>query len=123
MRLLLADDEPSIRRLYTQMLEGNGFDVQVATDGQETLDAAVGGSFDLIILDLKMPRLDGFEVLRALRKADNDVPVVVMTGHFPADVVSSRIEEFGVAEVLMKPVMITDLLNAVRRVVGPDQPG
>ena len=47
----------------------------------------------------------------------------VMTGHFPADVVSSRIEEFGVAEVLMKPVMITDLLNAVRRVVGPDQPG
>lgn len=70
-----------------------------------------------------MPRLDGFEVLRALRKADNDVPVVVMTGHFPADVVSSRIEEFGVAEVLMKPVMITDLLNAVRRVVGPDQPG
>ena len=83
MRLLLADDEPSIRRLYTQMLEGNGFDVQVATDGQETLDAAVGGSFDLIILDLKMPRLDGFEVLRALRKADNDVPVVVMTGHFP----------------------------------------
>jgi FixJ family two-component response regulator len=51
------------------------------------------------------------------------VPVVVMTGHFPADVVSSRIEEFGVAEVLMKPVMITDLLNAVRRVVGPDQPG
>jgi DNA-binding response OmpR family regulator len=54
MRLLLADDEPSIRRLYTQMLEGNGFDVQVATDGQETLDAAVGGSFDLIILDLKI---------------------------------------------------------------------
>jgi len=46
-----------------------------------------------------------------------------MTGHYPEQVVSSRSEEFGVAEVLMKPVMITDLLNAVRRVVGGDQPG
>ena len=68
MRLLLADDEPSIQRLYAQMLEGNGFEVQVATDGQEALDAALEGSHDLIILDLKMPRLDGFEVLRELRR-------------------------------------------------------
>lgn len=46
-----------------------------------------------------------------------------MTGHFPEEVVASRIDELGVAEVLMKPVMITDLLNAVRRVLGRDQPG
>lgn len=123
MRLLLADDEPSIQRLYAQMLEGNGFEVQVATDGQEALDAALEGSHDLIILDLKMPRLDGFEVLRELRKAGSNVPAVVMTGHFPEEVVASRIDELGVAEVLMKPVMITDLLNAVRRVLGRDQPG
>lgn len=62
-------------------------------------------------------------MLRDLREAGSRVPVVVMTGHYPEQVVSSRIEEFGVAEMSMKPVMITDLLNAVRRVVGGDQPG
>ncbi len=65
------------------MLEGNGFEVLVAKDGQETLEAALEGTFDLVILDLKMPRLDGFEVLEELRKAGSEVPVVVMTGHFP----------------------------------------
>tara|TARA_Y100000588_G_scaffold383650_1_gene473418 strand:- start:164 stop:364 length:201 start_codon:yes stop_codon:yes gene_type:complete len=65
------------------MLEGNGFEVEVATDGQEALDAALTGTHDLAILDLKMPEPDGFEVLRDLREAGSRVPVVVMTGHYP----------------------------------------
>ena len=63
MRLLLADDEPTIHWLYAQMLEGNGFEVEVATDGQEALDAALTGTDDLVILDLKMPNWMGSKCL------------------------------------------------------------
>ncbi len=62
MRILLADDEPTVQRLYRQMLEGSGFEVEAASDGQETLDKVTSEPFDLVILDLNMPRLDGFEV-------------------------------------------------------------
>ena len=55
MRILLADDEPNVQRLYRQMLEGSGFEVEVAIDGQEALDKVTSESFDLMILDLNMP--------------------------------------------------------------------
>tara|TARA_Y100001934_G_scaffold246101_1_gene304851 strand:- start:201 stop:557 length:357 start_codon:yes stop_codon:yes gene_type:complete len=118
MRILLADDEPAVRRLYQQMLEGNGFEVEAAIDGQEALDMVTSDSFDLMILDLNMPRLDGFEVMYKLKGADQKTPVIVITGHFPEEVVEDRLEGFGVVEVMRKPVMITTLLNSVKRVTG-----
>jgi CheY-like chemotaxis protein len=117
MKVLLADDEPNVRRLYGQMLEGNGYDIEIAIDGQEALDVAISGSFDLLILDLNMPRLDGFEVMAGLKEAGKVLPVIVMTGHFPEEVVEDRLEGLQVVEVLRKPVMITTLLNAVKRVI------
>jgi DNA-binding response OmpR family regulator len=115
MKILLADDEPDVRRLYGQMLQGNGYDIEIAIDGQEALDVAISGSFDLLILDLNMPRLDGFEVMAGLKEAGKVLPV--MTGHFPEQVVEDRLEGLEVVEVLRKPVMITTLLNAVKRVI------
>ena len=117
MKILLADDESNVRRLYSQMLEGNGYDVEIAIDGQEALDTALEGAFDLLILDLNMPRLDGFEVMTGLKEAGKRLPVIVMTGHFPEQVVEDRLEGLQVVEVLRKPVMITTLLNAVKRVI------
>lgn len=115
MRILLADDEPAVRRLYQQMLEGNGFEVASAVDGQDALEKLLAEPFDLLILDLNMPRLDGFEVLAKMREAGKSVPVLVMTGHFPEQVVEDRLEGTPVVQVLRKPVMITTLLNTVRR--------
>ena len=116
MRILLADDEPSIRRLYQQMLEGNGYDIVAAIDGKEALERVTNESFDLMILDLNMPILDGFEVMTKMKEAGKKTPVIVMTGHFPEEVVEDRLEGLSVVEVLRKPVMITTLLNAVKRV-------
>jgi len=115
MRILLADDEPTIQRLYRQMLEGSGFEVEVAIDGQEALDKVTSEPFDLMILDLNMPRLDGFEVMARMKEAGKSIPVIVMTGHFPEEVVADRLEGLSVVEVLRKPVMITTLLNSVNR--------
>ena len=115
MKILLADDELEIRRLYREMLEGNGHQVTVTQDGRETLEAIAKTEFDLVILDLYMPEVDGFEVLEEVRGGGNEVPIVLMTGHFPEDMVRERIWGLDVKEVLVKPVMITTLLNAVER--------
>lgn len=118
MRILLADDEPNVQRLYRQMLEGSGFEVEVAIDGQEALDKVTSEFFDLMILDLSMPKLDGFEVMTEMKEAGKSTPVIVMTGHFPEEVVEDRLEGLSVVEVLRKPVMITTLLNSVKRATG-----
>jgi|SaaInl7_200m_RNA_FD_contig_51_1235773_length_698_multi_6_in_0_out_0_2 CheY-like chemotaxis protein len=118
MRVLLADDEPDIRYLYRQMLEGCGYQVDEAADGREVLELIEGGTFDLVIMDLYMPNVDGFEAIGLIRAKDSQVPIIVMTGHYPERVVSKRIKGLGVNKVLRKPVMITSLMTAVREVAG-----
>lgn len=86
MRILLADDEPSIFKLCRQMLEGSGFEVEVAADA---LDAIRSKTFDLVIPDPKIPKLDGFEVLQTMGKEQLSVPVLVITGHYPDDVIEN----------------------------------
>jgi len=116
VRILLADDEPQIRRLYREMLEGNGYEVTVAGDGTEVMERIAEGDHDLMVLDLYMPKMDGFEVLEALQAEEQQVPVIVMTGHFPDYVVTERLRGLEVVEVLRKPVMISTLINVVNRV-------
>ncbi len=118
MKILLADDEPDIVSLYREMLEGNGFEVETAQDGRKTLERIADETFDLIILDLHMPKVSGFEVMEELRSEGRRIPIIVMTGHYPVEEVSERIQGFGVGAVLRKPVMITTLLDAVNAAIG-----
>jgi CheY-like chemotaxis protein len=106
-KILLAADEPDVCSLYGQMLEGNGYDFQDRVDGQDALEIAIAGSFDLLVLDLNVPRLDGFKVMTRLKEAGKVLPVIMMTGHFSEQVVEDRLEGLQVVEVLRKPVMIT----------------
>ncbi len=113
MRILLADDEPEILNLYGEMLRGNGYDVTEAEDGNDVLDRIAEHDYDLLVLDLYMPNIDGFDAMSTLRKEGRDIPIIVMTGHYPDEEVQSRIQGLNVAQFLRKPVMITALLNAV----------
>lgn len=113
MRILLADDEPMIRDLYRDMLQGNGHSVDTVSDGTEVLERISEADYGLLILDLFMPGMDGFKTLTELKKVGQKVPVIVMTGHYPDDEVRGRIAGLGVREVLRKPVMITALERAV----------
>ena len=117
MKILLADDEPDILALYCEMLEGNGFEVNTAHDGKQTLEQIANETYSLLILDLHMPQLSGFEVLKALRSSGQEIPVIVMTGHYPEEEVSKRIQGLDVDIVLRKPVMITTLLDAVNTIL------
>ncbi|MDP6042693.1 MAG: response regulator, partial [Candidatus Latescibacteria bacterium] len=94
MKVLLADDELDILRIYSEMLAGNGFDVTSASNGKDVLDQLDHSEFDMLILDLFMPEMNGFEAIAALR--EKGYTVIVMTGHFPDDVVQARLKGLDV---------------------------
>lgn len=80
-RILVVDDEPHIRRILSTVLEAEGFDVRLTTDGTKGLAAVTSGSFDLVILDLIMPGASGLEVLAKIRTepATRQLPVIILT--------------------------------------------
>ncbi len=81
MPVLVVDDEPDIARLLADRLETMGLEVQVAHDGEEALQAVQQNPPGLVFLDIQMPKLDGMEVLKRVRKDSLDVPVIIMTAH------------------------------------------
>ena len=77
-RILIADDEPDLRRMLTAYLKAEGFEPSVAADGPQALERVRAEAPDLVVLDVGMPGIDGFEVLQRIR-ADSDVPVIMLT--------------------------------------------
>jgi len=116
---LIADDERTLLELYREVLEGDGFRVLPATNGQEALALAQTWVPDVVVTDVSMPRLDGFGLIRSLRCLYPGVPVIVATGSLLYD--SCPLEEMaaihGVAAILRKPVDLDDLLQEVRSVL------
>ncbi len=80
-KILVVDDEESIRLLYKEELEDEGYEVVLAADGMEALEKFQLFQPDLVTLDLKMPGMDGLEVLQKIRKVDMDIPIVLLTAY------------------------------------------
>jgi DNA-binding response OmpR family regulator len=78
-RVLLIEDEPALARGLSDTLRANGFDVIVAADGERGLDAATRGDVDLILLDVMLPKVDGYEICRAVRSQGIEVPILMLT--------------------------------------------
>ena len=78
MKILIADDEPHIRELVRTYLSREGYELEYAVDGREALEKALSIRPDLVVLDLMMPKLDGFEVTKTLRQY-SDVPIMMLT--------------------------------------------
>jgi two-component system, NtrC family, nitrogen regulation response regulator NtrX len=121
--ILIADDEPSIRRTLREILEYEGYDVEEAADGEEALDKARSGGVDLVLLDIKMPKRDGMEVLQALSDGDGaapPLPVVMISGH---GTVETAVEatRLGAADFLEKPPDLNRLLVTVRNALDRGQ--
>ena len=114
-RLLLVDDDLKLCRLVRQYLEPLGYSVSLAHNGEDGLRAALAGTFDAIILDVMMPKLDGFEVLKRLR-AKSDVPVLMLTGlGDEADRIVGL--EIGADDYLPKTFSTRELLARLRAVI------
>src|SRR4051812_12608668 len=114
-RLLLVDDDLKLCRLIRQYLEPLGYTVSLAHNGEDGLRAALDGTFDAVILDVMMPRLDGFEVLKRLR-TKSDVPVLMLTGlGDEADRIVGL--EIGADDYLPKTFSTRELLARLRAVI------
>ena len=118
--ILVVDDDPKIRSVLGRGLRFEGYDVQIAAGGQEALQLARETPFDLVVLDLTMPRMDGLEVCRRLRRGVS-VPILMLTAR---DAVTDRIVglDSGADDYLTKPFDFEELLARVRALLRRTQP-
>ena len=116
MRILLAEDEDDLREVTVKRLKTEGFGVDGCRDGQEALEYLDAADYNLVILDIMMPRLDGLSVLRKLRSVGNPVPVLLLTAK---DAVSDRVQglDAGVDDYLTKPYAFEELMARIRALV------
>jgi len=114
--VLVVDDDTSILDTVSAILSGEGYDVVSAASGQEALDAVARKRPVVILLDMRMPVMDGWAVARALRSRGMSVPIVVMTA---AESAKRWADEVGAEGYLAKPFGLDELLTTVQRFRGP----
>jgi CheY-like chemotaxis protein len=118
-QVLICDDDPVILRLLQVNLELEGYDVLMAGHGEEAVELANKEHPDLVILDIMMPKLDGYQTCARLKANDatNGIPVVFLSAKAQQTDID-RGKEFGVAEYLTKPFDPNDLIEVVQRLIG-----
>lgn len=120
MRILVVEDEVKTASFLRKGLRESGFTVDVANDGEEGLDLALSREYDLIILDVMLPGIDGWQIIRKIRSTNRDTPVLFLTAR---DAVQDRIKglESGADDYLVKPFAFSELLARMRTILrrGP----
>lgn len=112
IRVLLIDDEKVFVDSLTKVLTKRRMRVQSAPDGYRALELLTNQEFDVIVLDLRMPGMDGLATLKAIRERDALTPVVLLTGHVDVKQVSEALKE-GASEALLKPCPVEDLVSCI----------
>jgi DNA-binding NtrC family response regulator len=112
IRVLLIDDETVFVESLTKVLSRRGITVQSASDGYSGVALLTNEEFDVIVLDLRMPGMDGLATLKAIREHDARTPVILLTGHIDLKQVSEALKE-GAAEVLLKPCPVENLVSSI----------
>jgi len=130
-KVLIVDDEPDMREFAQAALEGEGYQCHLAADGSEAIEKAKSQRPDLILMDVQMPKKDGFSTLYDLRQdpATKSIPVILLTGvakktgvRFSAEAVEEYMGERPQA-FLNKPVEAEELRRTVRRLLGGEKNG
>jgi len=114
--ILVVDDEDALRTVLSSELESEGYVVGTAGDGDEAISVLQGKMFDLVLLDIKMPRVDGFEVLRFIKEKYPATKVIMLTGF--ADLKNAiESKKLGAEDFVSKPYDLVDLLTTIERVL------
>ena len=115
-KILVIDDEPDLREIVEEILASAGYQVITAADGQEGVDKAFASNPDLILLDIAMPQMDGFEVLSTLRgrRETATIPVIMLTAKGRTDNILEA-ERLRAVDFLIKPFKAKEILKAVQK--------
>ena len=116
-RILVVDDESSIRDLLTKTLSISDYDVDTAPDGGAALERLRLYPYDLLIVDLKMPGIDGLTIIREAKRLKADIPVIVITG-FSTEYAAIEALNLGVTSYLTKPFRVPQVLAAAAKAMG-----
>jgi DNA-binding NtrC family response regulator len=115
--ILVVDDEDALRSVLSNELSGAGYDVATASDGEAAISTVQNKKFDLVLLDIKMPKMDGFEVLKYIKKGYPQVKVIMLTGF--ADLKNAiESKKHGAEDFVSKPYDLVDLLTTIERVLS-----
>ncbi len=115
MRILLAEDEKALSRALVAILKHNNYSVDAVYDGEEALDYLESEVYDALVLDVMMPKLDGFEVLKRLRERGNAIPVLMLTAKSDVDDKVTGLD-LGADDYLTKPFVTKELLARIRAI-------
>ena len=114
--VLVVDDEEVVRKSYSRCLDGSRCEVEMVPDGVAALEAMERRAFDLVMLDLRMPGMDGMTVLRTMREKWPDSEVVVITG-YPSIESAKEAIRLGASDYLAKPVGPDEIIGAAARAI------
>jgi len=115
--LLVVDDEGGICRACRRILKQAGFRVHVSRDARIGLGRAIAEDYSAILLDIKMPEMDGFQFLEQLHKEKQDLPVVMMTG-YPSIRIAASVVRLGASDYITKPFTPEQITKSVRRMLA-----
>ena len=114
MRLLVVEDEKKLNDLITKKLEKEYYGVDSCFDGEEAVRYVEGTEYDAIILDIMLPKLDGFEVIKRIRAKKNKVPILLLTAR---DNIDDKVKglDYGADDYLVKPFIYEELIRYLRK--------
>jgi CheY-like chemotaxis protein len=119
-RILFVDDDPASQKLYRSYLTNEGYEVSIASSGLEGVESTEKQPFDLVIMDLNMPGLDGWMAMSLIRARRPDMPTVILTSNTGADL-ETRAKNAGAAAFLNKPCPPEQLLRAVTKALDKNR--
>ncbi|MEO0117114.1 MAG: sigma-54 dependent transcriptional regulator, partial [candidate division WOR-3 bacterium] len=115
-QILIVDDEEIMRQSLTDWLKEDGYEVVAVEDGFKALELVQKESFNVMLVDLKMPKMDGIEVLRAVKKLNLDVPVIIITAYATVDTAVAAMKE-GAYDYIVKPFHPEELGMVIRKII------
>ena len=120
MKILVVDDEEGARELFNTILTDEGYDVSLANCGEDALDLFKNNPFNLVITDIKMPVMDGLQLLQEIRKIGSKTDVIMVTAYGEVESYLKAMS-LGAAEYINKPIRIKELKRIVHKVLTEQQ--
>ena len=116
MKILVVDDDAIVIKSCRRILEAEGFEVTTVPSAEEALEKIKCYGFDLLLMDVKMPKYDGLFLMREIKKNWPDIPIIVMSG-YPTPETISNVLKLGATQFIPKPFRPDELINTIRRVI------